>query len=260
MIDRPLDLNKFYREGFVETVIEKEMADRILLDLERESWFQISPDSQAASEEIEKDYRNRFIAARSMLRPNDLPDSYAEYGEKFRAWASPLMTQYRTAHKCLVSALYGAKGYYMDMHTDAGDRCPFTVILYLGGSLPETEDVGGNLNIYEVNLSNPKHNPRKKHSIKPTHGKLAVLNNLDPTIYHSVDPLTRDVTRYQLLSSFGIDETPTWEFPLKKDPSLSGKILNPGGVPSLGIDDHPTALRILAECDQRGWTLPSLNE
>lgn len=256
MIDQPMDMNAFYEQGFLETVIEKSLADRILSDLKKEWWLQISPDPQSDGEETEKGYENRYISARSMLRPNDLPESYAEYSKGFCDWAQILISQYATAQRHIISALFGSEGYYMDMHTDAGDRCPFTVILYLGSDLPEDRDIGGNLNIFEVDAHDPKNSFRKKHSVKPTHGKLAVLNNLDPTIYHSVDPLTENVARYQLLSSFGIESLPDWEFPLKEDSSLSGKILNPGGVPSLGIDDHDVALKIIGQCYDRGSKLP----
>ena len=257
MIERKLDITSFYQKGFITEQISEDLADRLLEEMVTETWLKIDPDAQGPEEEIEKGYRNRFIAARSMLRPNDLPSSYREYKERFQEWAKALIGQYKTADRVLLSALFGSKGYFMGMHTDVGDRCPFTTILYLGKDLNPDEDIGGNLNIFRSDIDDPKSNPELIRSIRPGHGTLVVLNNIDPTLYHSVDPLQKNVVRYQILSSFGIDEVPDWEKEIKEDMSLSGKILNPSGGARLGIDDHDIAMRLIEDAYGKGASLPT---
>lgn len=243
MFKEPLDIQRFFETGYFVTELPESEADRLLEDIRKEIWIEVAPDVEDYSNLIEKDYKNRYIAAHSMLRPNDLRESYKRYQREFNEWAFPIIKHYKTANRILLSALMGVKGYFMDMHSDVGDRCPFTVLLYLGEDLREHQDQGGNLNIFDVTADNPHENPRLIEKIVPSHGKMVILNNLDPTIYHSVDEIKTDIRRYSILSSFGIDFVPDWQYEFKTDRNMSGQVLNPG-VP-ISIDGHLDALNML---------------
>lgn len=244
MFKENLDIERFFKEGYYVTYIDRKEADSILCDIEKEIWLEVAPDIEEYSKNIEKDYKKRYIAARSMLRPTDLRSSYERYQSSFNKWAKPIIEKYKTADRVLLSALMGVKGYFMDMHSDVGDRCPFTVLLYLGEDLNGDPSKGGNLNIFDVNAVNPHENPQLIEKIAPEHGKMVILNNLDPTIYHSVDEITSDIKRYSILSSFGIDFVPDWQYEFKDDKNLSGQVLNPGSP--ISIDGHSEALDMLS--------------
>lgn len=243
MFKECFDIEKFFREGFLVTQIEQKEADALLSDIQKEIWIEVAPDIEEYNQKIEKDYRKRYIAAHSMLRPTDLRPSYERYQNQFNEWARTIIENYRTANRVLLSALMGVKGYFMDMHSDVGDRCPFTVLLYLGEELTGNPDDGGNLNIFDVDALSPHENPRLVEAISPTHGKMVILNNLDPTIYHSVDQIKTDMKRYSILSSFGIDFVPDWKYEFKNDINWSGQVLNPGAP--ISIDGHSDALKML---------------
>lgn len=243
MFDRKFNINAIFDDGyFVANIFEQE-ANKILEDIESETWVYVKPDIQENSGMIEKDYKNRYVALSSILNPTKLPNSYKNYQDNFNKWASPMLKRFKTAKRVHLSALMGQKGYFMDMHSDVGDRCPFTVLLYLGKDFDNNPDLGGNLNIFSVDARNPGENPSLIEKIAPSHGKLVILNNLDPTIYHSVDMVKTEGKRYSILSSFGIDFIPDWDYQYKNDLNMSGQVLNPGSP--VFIDDHETILKLI---------------
>lgn len=243
MFNTPLDINYFFKNGYFITNIDQIYANKLLSIIKNEVWVKVTPDIEEYSGTIEKDYKNRYISVGSMLRPMDLNSAYKHYRDSFNKWASPIISKYKTADRVLLSALMGVEGYFMDMHSDVGDRCPFTVLLYLGDEINEMEDVGGNLNIFNVQAEDPHNHPELIERIAPLHGRLVILNNLDPTIYHSVDPLMKNAKRYSLLSSFGIDFLPDWSYDYEVDRNMSGQVLNP--VAPVSIDGHNDVLNML---------------
>lgn len=243
MFSEDFDINKFFKEGYFVSQIDKSTADNIFNDIEKEVWVYVKPEADEYSGKIEKDYKNRYVSLRSILNPMNHPRSYQAYQDKFNEWAKALLIEYKTAKRVHLSALMGLKGYFMDMHSDVGDRCPFTVLLYLGKDLDDDPQNGGNLNIFEVNVKRPNENPVLVESIVPSHGKIVVLNNLDPTIYHSVDEIKTNIKRYSILSSFGIDVLPDWNYQYEIDSNMSGQVLNPGRP--VCIDDHGEVLKFL---------------
>lgn len=230
MFTEALDLNAFYRQGYLVTDIALPSADALLAEIEKEAWVWVVPeDNEGEQNPYARTYQSRFVAADSLLRPTAIRPEYAAYRDAFRRWASPIFERFDHADQSLVTALAGGEGYEMDLHADAGDRSLFTTLLYLGHAACEPNEHGGELELVRVDAHNPHGGEQAVlERVVPVHGRLVVMNNLDPTVYHRVLRYTRtDRLRYQVFGSFGINDTPDWHFDTQVPEVWQGQCINP---------------------------------
>lgn len=255
MFQSLMDLNAFYRQGYLVTEIDPAVADAMLAEMEREAWVSIHPENnEGADNPYARKYDNRFIAADSLLRPMSPKPLYAAYRDAFMQWASTIFQEFEHADKALLTALAGGQGYHMDLHADAGDRSLFTTLLYLGHGTPEPNPHGGNLELVRVDAHRPHEGDQELlDCIVPVHGRVVIMNNLDPTVYHRVTPFKKpEGFRYQLFGSFGINDEPDWHLDGGVPDACQGVILNPELPLTMGDADKVVALL-------RNWTSKATN-
>lgn len=212
-----LDINKLFSDGFFETEIPAELADRIYQTMLNEAWIELKPEKKRKLDTSDKQYFKRHIAAHSILKPAELHDTYAEFIDAFKRYAEPVLTAYRNGDEALITAYCGTDGYEMELHTDVSDRSVIDVILYIGGETEAAKGVGGTLEIVRGSLKNYDHEEKEHlHTVKTTHGKVIILNNLLPYVYHGVPRLEAPgAKRYQLVGNMGLPNAPKWSYSTK---------------------------------------------
>lgn len=218
-----VDINKLFSDGYCVTTIDKVMADHILRQMKQETWIEVQPDEGGFEDgSSEKYYTGRYMSAQSLLKPVNLRPSHIMFANKFKDWAQPVLQRFEMADRVNLSAFCGVPGYYMEAHTDVGDRAVFDVIAYFGDGINEVED-GGVLNMYKTDVTDPE-NPEKMRlvdQIVPSHGKIVIINNLSPIFYHEVTELVKKgVRRYQIVANFGMVDLPDWELDYEEKPGF----------------------------------------
>lgn len=212
------------------------MANLLLAQARRETFIEIQPDTDEADELGDKYYEGRFMAARSLLKPNDLRPAYKMFSDQFNAWSNCVMKYYEVSETFNLSIYCSIEGYKMDIHTDVGDRSIFDVIVYLGNDFDTSED-GGVLEIFKVPIGgNEETESVLIEQIIPKHGTIVVLNNLNPTLFHRVTEVTKKgAKRFQIIANFGMIDPPTWnvEFNDVGGFALPGEIFKFGEITRL---------------------------
>jgi len=212
-----LDINQLFRDGYFETEIESVLADRIYETMLNEAWIELKPEKKRALDTSDKYYFKRHIAARSILKPAELHGTYSEFIEGFKRYAAPVLSAYSNGDEALVTAYCGTDGYEMELHTDVSDRSVIDVILYIGGETEAANGKGGSLEIVRGSLKNYDYEEKQHlHSVKTTHGKVIILNNMLPNIYHGVPRLEAPgAKRFQLVGNMGLPDSPKWSYETK---------------------------------------------
>lgn len=226
MFKNKLDITKLFTDGYHETDVTKEMADKIYKQMQDEAWIEIKPEKSTDLDMSDKYYYKRHIAAQSILQPRVLHDSYKEFFTSFCEYVNPVLAQYKNGDSSLVTAYCGTDGYEMELHTDVSDRSVIDVILYIGGETQSTGGTGGTLEIYQGAIkSYSRGDKRLMHTVNTTHGKLIILNNMLPHVYHGVPRLhAPGARRYQLVANMGLPDSPNWRYPVPKRKGF----INPG--------------------------------
>lgn len=209
----PISVEDVFEKGYCTTQLSPSIANMLLKQLKRETFVEIQPDAEGLDISGEKYYKGRFMAARSLLRPNDLRPIYKLFSEEFNKWAHEIMKQYESAEKFNLAAYCGTENYEMEIHTDVGDRSIFDVIAFLGHDF-ETENDGGVLEVYRMPIGVDYDTYRDCiGKVIPKHGTVVVLNNLNPTLSHLVTPVKKpSARRYQLIGNYGMIDPPCWEY------------------------------------------------
>ncbi len=218
-----IDVQKLYSKGYCVTTLEKKLADKILKQMKKETWIQVQPDASGLEDNFgEKYYSNRFMSAQSLLKPAVLKSPYRSFANRFKTWAEPVLRRFESSSKVNLSAFCGVTGYYMEPHTDVGDRAVFDVIAYFGDDISSESD-GGTLNMFKTNVHDPENRDNLEliEKIVPSHGMVVVLNNLSPIFYHEVTELVKKgAKRYQLIGNFGMLDLPDWEIDFEEKPGF----------------------------------------
>lgn len=207
-----INIPELFAKGYTTVNIQKPWADRILKEMKNQSWVEVVPDVIDASGNIDKYYENRYISAQSMLQPDHPIPLFKRYMDSFMKWSGPAISRYEAGHEYHVSAFCGLEGYYMEPHSDVGDRSILDIVAYFGDDIGDRDD-GGCLNFYRVDLCDPENEDKMSliESIVPEHGMVVVFNNMNPSVYHEVTKLTKKgCKRFQLIAQAGILNKPDW--------------------------------------------------
>lgn len=131
-LTKHININELYRNGFTVGHIDQMNADIILKEMKKESWIEVTTDEEDPSGKIDKYYASRYISAQTILQPEKVSRKKQRWMDAFNEWASTVLCKYEHSNKVHVSSFCGKTGYYMDAHTDVGDRAIFDVITYFG--------------------------------------------------------------------------------------------------------------------------------
>lgn len=209
---QPLCVDTLYKQGHFVADLTDEYADLLLKQVKRETYVEVQPDVEGLDIFGDKYYEGRYIAARSLLKPNDLRPAYQRFANQFNEWAKNVLNFYQAKSHYNLSVFCGLEGYKMDIHTDVGDRAIFDTIIFFGHDFSSHED-GGVLELYKVPIGADEETEAVLvDQIIPTHGKIVVLNNLNPTLFHRVTEVKKKgAKRYQFVANFGMIDPPEWD-------------------------------------------------
>lgn len=239
MFNNEIDFESFFTKGYAVTKINDITANAILNQLKEEAWVEVQPDYTTLANSHEKHYQSRFIAAQSLLQPQNLRPTYNHLLESLIAYAADIISPYGLSDSHSLSAFCGRKGYSMGLHSDAGDRSVFNVIGYFGDAALSESD-GGYLEFYEVDLLDPSEEKAKLiKRVHPENGLLVLLNTKNPMFYHKVVGLRQDINRYQLFGNICMENPPDWHYEYTE----SKGFINEGNPKS--IDDFESIVDLL---------------
>jgi hypothetical protein len=202
MIKGVFNVKSFFTKGFCTTSVDLRVCDHLLTILRTEPL--VEGDGVYKSENfrapmISKFESQKIIPSENRLAPKELIEFYniAKSHDFFRpireflgdfTQGCPMINHYR-------------RGDGMVWHTDALDATAMTCCLYLTGDEFTHED-GGWLGVgREINGKVAVFD-----RILPNHGVLVIINNLDPSNRHRVEPVKSPKERNTLLFHLGYAE------------------------------------------------------
>lgn len=209
-IESGIDVNVFYDKGYYVFNLEECFANEMFDEVKRETMMRVIPHS-----DWERSFVNRYISKRSLHQPQNIPDIYRKYNDGLIKHLGPILSHYRGGDdpgNITTCAFAGTQGFYIDQHIDVGDRSIFDVILYLGHDIQDEADGG----LVEFNRVVYNHEGKVESRalidrIVPKHGMIIAFNNMNPTISHGVNELTKaNAVRYTLISTMGAKNIPNW--------------------------------------------------
>lgn len=197
-----MQLDQLFRDGFYISSIEREVADRLLVEVKNDTFLPDKPGSPDIAE-----------------WESDNPSANTSVPVIYQAFMEGLglseATQHLRAHmgdwsRTNVMLQRGKKGDAMGWHHDSYDPMHLICLLYLGDELWTPTD-GGMLQLGEGEIDqhgflvNPD-NVTIKASVCPNHGTLVWAINTNPRWVHRVTEITSDKTRYTMVGQFGYRE------------------------------------------------------
>ncbi|AKO78059.1 hypothetical protein EN12_23455 [Vibrio cholerae] len=214
-----IDINDLFTKGFTVGYLQEEWANKILKVLKNQSWIEVVPDVLNSDGEIDKYYESIYISVASMMKPDEPNRWFKRYMDEFCLWAEPVLSKFENGNSYHVSAFCGTEGYFMEPHSDVGDRSVLDIIAYFGDDIGD-ENSGGCLDFFKVDVKDPE-NPSKMtflDRVVPKHGMIVIFNNMNPTIYHEVTKLIKPgCRRFQLIAQAGMIDKPDWSVDYKAE-------------------------------------------
>jgi hypothetical protein len=202
MIEGNLNLRSFFKKGYCVAKVEKSMSDYLLGVIQRQPF--VEGDGVYASENfraplISKWESSKIIPSENKDAPQELTDFYNQ--AKVHSFFKPIREALgEFSQGCpMINRFRNGDG--MVWHTDSLDATAITCCLYLtpdeftyedGGWLGVGRAIGDSVALFD--------------RILPNHGTLVVINNLDPTNQHRVDPVKAEKERNTLLFHLGYVE------------------------------------------------------
>lgn len=204
------ELLELFTKGYLITQYDIEKSDKILRQMESESWLSLKSEHDVGDNY--KNVKNRSISVRSILQPLQRTEADDTFIKDICDYAKPIFDLYEGYDTHLLPSFCAGEGYEMTMHSDIYDRSIISVVAYFGNAIMEEKD-GGYLSIAKRQSDGTY---AQLERIKPSHGKIVLLCNSNPTIQHSVEKMNATgKNRYCYIGSFGTAENPEWNYKFK---------------------------------------------
>jgi hypothetical protein len=202
MIEGKFNTSLFFKKGFCTATVNREMSDYLLRVLRQQNL--VEGDGVYSSEHfraplISKFESNKIIPSENPKAPIELIHFFNDI--KKDSFFKPVRELLGDFTQGCPMINHYRKGDGMVWHTDALDATAITGCLYLtedvfnfedGGWLGVGKEINKNIVIFD--------------KILPNHGVLVLINNLDPTNLHRVDPVVSEKERNTLLFHLGYAE------------------------------------------------------
>lgn len=202
MIEGRLNLKSFFKKGYFVSKVDKSTCDYLLQVIQKQPF--VEGDGVYASENfraplISEWESKKIIPSENKDAPTELTDFYNK--AKSHDFFKPIRQALgEFTQGCpMINRFRNGDG--MVWHTDSLDATAITCCLYLTKDEFTYED-GGWLGVGRVIGDSVKSYDK----ILPNHGTLVVINNLDPTNQHRVDPMRVEKERNTLLFHLGYIE------------------------------------------------------
>jgi Rps23 Pro-64 3,4-dihydroxylase Tpa1-like proline 4-hydroxylase len=195
-------LNQLYRDGFYQTSIPKDEADRLIQLVKADSFLPDKPGSPDIAEwETDNPSQN-----------NAIPVEYLAFMESLGS--GPDMEHMRCHmgawSRVNVMLQRGKRGDSMGWHHDSYDPMFMVCMLYLTDEIWTPEDGGelliGHGDVDEKGFLTDHSAVSVKGRISPNHGTLVWCINTNPRWVHRVTEIQSDKLRYSMIGQFGYRE------------------------------------------------------
>lgn len=209
------DLERFWRDGYTVTKIDRDIADELLSGIEAQSYVD-EPDAYELDNPASVSLAKSWEGIRHPQAPdwdkkspfNTGPDLFKEFWSEvafseYFEWFTQLYGNF-TQQSVMVHKYMRNEG--MGWHYDVPDATMALNILYLTRDT-FTEEDGGYLGVGHCSVDSEgvpvADSVIEVERVLPNHGTLVTLNNMNPKILHRVQKLVAPKSRFSLVCQFG---------------------------------------------------------